>query len=125
ALPAWSLGVLLFSGRLISGYFQLSALKRRGTPAPETIRSAVHNLAARMGLTRTVRVLMSTLTDAPGVAGFLRPVILLPVSSLSGLTTQQLEVILAHELAHIWRYDPLVNALQILIETLLFYHPTV
>jgi TonB family protein len=38
---------------------------------------------------------------------------------------QQLEVILAHELAHIRRYDPLMNALQILIETLLFYHPAV
>lgn len=124
-LPAWSLGVLLFSLRLIWGCCQLSALKRRGTPLPDAIRHAVDNLAARTGLKRKIRVLLSTLTETPGIVGFLRPVILLPISSLSGLTPQQLEVILAHEMAHIRRYDHLVNAVQILIETLLFYHPAV
>ena len=125
ALPAWSLGVLLFSFRLTFGCWQLSMLKRRGIQAPESVRAMVDNLAARMGLPHTVRVLMSTLTDAPSVVGFLRPIILLPVSSLSGLSPLQLEAILAHELAHILRYDALVNALQIFVETLLFYHPAV
>jgi hypothetical protein len=50
---------------------------------------------------------------------------LLPVSALAGLSPQQLEAILAHELAHIRRHDYLVNLLQTLVETLLFYHPAV
>ena len=50
---------------------------------------------------------------------------LLPASALAGLSPQQLEAILAHELAHIRRHDYLVNLLQTLVETLLFYHPAV
>jgi HEAT repeat protein len=59
------------------------------------------------------------------VVGWLRPVILLPASALTGLTPQQLEAIIAHELAHIRRHDYLINLLQAVIETLLFYHPAV
>ena len=55
----------------------------------------------------------------------MKPVVLLPASALAGLTPQQLEAILAHELAHIRRHDYLVNLLQTLVETLLFYHPAV
>jgi HEAT repeat protein len=59
------------------------------------------------------------------VVGWLRPVILLPASALTGLSPQQLEAILAHELAHIRRHDYLINLLQAVVETLLFYHPAV
>ena len=55
----------------------------------------------------------------------MKPVILLPVSALAGLSTTQVEAIMAHELAHIRRHDYLVNLLQTLLETLLFYHPAV
>src|SRR5262249_26688490 len=61
----------------------------------------------------------------PMVIGWLRPVILLPASAMTGLTPQQLEAIIAHELAHIRRHDYLINLLQAVIETLLFYHPAV
>ena len=61
----------------------------------------------------------------PAVIGWLRPVILLPASCLIGLTPGQLESILAHELAHIRRHDYLINLLQNVVETLLFYHPAV
>jgi hypothetical protein len=61
----------------------------------------------------------------PTVIGWLRPVVLLPIASLSGLTTQQIEMILAHELAHIRRHDFIVNLMQAVVETLLFYHPAV
>ena len=52
-----------------------------------------------------------------------RCVILLPISTLSGLSREQIEMILAHELAHIRRHDFFVNLLQATVETLLFYHP--
>src|SRR4029434_68939 len=57
--------------------------------------------------------------------GRLRPVLLLPAASLAGLTPQQLEAVLAHELAHIRRHDYLGNVFQTLVEALLFYHPAV
>jgi hypothetical protein len=61
----------------------------------------------------------------PTVIGWLRPVILLPASTLTGLSAAQIEALLAHELAHIRRYDYLINLLQTAVETLLFYHPAV
>ena len=57
--------------------------------------------------------------------GWIRPIVLLPVSALTGLTEAQLRAVIAHELAHIRRHDSLVNLLQILVETLLFYHPAI
>src|SRR5262249_56001468 len=42
-----------------------------------------------------------------------------------GLTADQLSALLTHELAHIRRFDLVVNLLQRVIETLLFFHPAV
>jgi LysM repeat protein len=67
----------------------------------------------------------SALVQIPTVVGWLRPVILLPASALTGLNSQQLEAVLAHELAHINRYDYLVNMLQTVVEIFGFYHPAV
>lgn len=61
----------------------------------------------------------------PTVIGWSKPVILLPATALSGLSAQQLEALLAHELAHVRRNDYVINLLQALIETLLFDHPAV
>ena len=55
--------------------------------------------------------------------GWLRPVVLLPVFALTGLSEEQFRAVIAHELAHIRRHDLLVNLFQMLVETLLFYHP--
>ena len=125
AVPVWSLGVLLFSMRLAWGCKQVSSLRRRGTPAEAPVLATVASLAARLGLTRRVYVLITSVADGPSVVGWIRPVVLLPSATLLGLTPEQLETVLAHELAHIRRHDYLVNVLQILVETLLFYHPAV
>ncbi len=61
----------------------------------------------------------------PSLIGWIRPVVLLPTSALAGLTPEQLDAVLAHELAHLRRHDYVINLLQAVIETLLFYHPAV
>src|SRR5580693_3237844 len=125
ALPAWSLGVLLFSARLVLGYTHAFTMGRRGNPAGDSVIGMVTRLSRAMGVHRPIRVLISCITDTPSVVGWLRPVILLPAATLMGLTPFQLEAIVAHEIGHIKRYDYLVNMLQMLAETLLFYHPAV
>jgi len=125
ALPLWSAGVVLFSIRLMWGIGEVSAWRSKGTPGDETLRGIVAGLADRMGIRRRVDVLISSLADAPGMIGWLRPVLLVPAATVAGLTTEQLESILAHELAHIRRHDYLVNIGQMIVETLLFYHPAV
>jgi GWxTD domain-containing protein len=72
-----------------------------------------------------VALLESCLTDTPVLIGYLRPVVLLPLGCLAGLSTAQVECILLHELAHVARHDYLVNLLQSVVEGLLFYHPAV
>ena len=85
----------------------------------------LHALSARLGVKQVVRLLESSLVEVPTVIGWLKPVILLPIATVNSLTVSQLEAILAHELAHIRRADYVVNVLQSVIETLLFYHPAV
>jgi len=125
-LLAWLGGVVALSLRLASGWLVTQQLGRVGTSSvPEACRAAVARLAARLRITRPVRVLESAVVQVPAVIGWLSPVILLPASALTGLTPLQLDALLAHELAHVRRYDYLVNLIQAVIETLLFYHPAV
>ena len=130
ALPwivvAWLAGVVILSIRLASGWLVTRRLITTGTrPVPQACRVALARLVVRLRVTRPVRLLESAVIQVPAVIGWLRPVVLLPASALTGLTPLQLDALLAHELAHIRRYDYLVNLLQSAIETLLFYHPVV
>lgn len=125
ALPVWSIGVLLFSVRLACGCARLATIRRCAGPADASVLEIVARLSIRMAVHRPVRLLISMGVDGPAVVGWLRPMILLPPSALLGLTPQQLEAVLAHEMAHIRRHDYFVNLLQTLAETLLFYHPVV
>jgi uncharacterized protein (TIGR03435 family) len=70
-------------------------------------------------------LLVSALVQVPTVVGWLRPVVLVPVGALGGLPAEHLEALLLHELAHIRRHDYLINILQSVAESLLFYHPAV
>jgi TonB family protein len=95
------------------------------SPLTPAWQQRVQRLIGSLGVRTAVRAVQSARVHVPMVVGWLRPVILVPVSAMSGLTTWQLELILMHELAHVRRYDHLVNLLQVVIETLLFYHPVV
>jgi hypothetical protein len=72
-----------------------------------------------------VRIAKSALAGTPSVIGWLQPVILVPAAAFAGMDPEQLEALLAHELAHIRRHDYIVNLIQSAAETLLFYHPAV
>ncbi|MEM7385671.1 MAG: M56 family metallopeptidase [Verrucomicrobiota bacterium] len=100
-------------------------LKRHLNPAPQRVVDCLEGLQTTMGIARKVTVALSSKVSIPCVIGAFRPVILLPVAALTGLSQSQLQALLAHELAHIRRHDYLVNWLQAFVETLLFFHPAV
>ena len=126
ALSVWFAGVLVLSLRFLGGLRTANHLTRRGTrPAAPEWQEILSHLAARLRITRPVRLLESALVEVPTAIGFFRPAILLPASVFTGLPTRGLEALIAHELAHIRRHDYLVNLLQAVAETLLFYHPAV
>jgi beta-lactamase regulating signal transducer with metallopeptidase domain len=122
----WLTGVLLLSVRLLFGWLRAHSIAKKNATeaAPEWQRSA-RRLAHALKLRRAVQLLESAAVEVPTVIGWLRPVVLLPATSLTGLSTEQMEMILAHELAHIRRNDFFVNLMQAVVETLLFYHPAV
>ncbi|HEV3049173.1 MAG TPA: M56 family metallopeptidase, partial [Longimicrobium sp.] len=125
-VAAWLAGVALGALRLAGAWVCVQRMVRVGTrPAPRALADAARRLASALGVRRSVAVLASTLVHVPTVVGWLRPVILVPVSALTGLTPRQVELLVLHELAHIRRHDYLVNLLQSVCETLLFYHPAV
>ena len=124
-VPLWLGGVVLLSARLALAWVGVARLRRARTlPVSEAVdRSVSPMLAARLQIGRAVRVVQSAAVQVPLVVGWLRPIVMLPASALTGLSPAQLESIIAHELAHVRRHDYLVNALQSVAEVLLYYHP--
>jgi hypothetical protein len=84
-----------------------------------------HKVGRKLEMNFAVQLLTSALVEVPTVIGWLRPAAIVPFGCLAGLSKTQIEALLAHELAHIKRHDYLVNALQMLTETMFFYHPLV
>ncbi len=127
AVGLWLLGVAAMSLRLASGWAWLQWLRRRPdtVPAADDIQLRLLRLCQRMNLASNIRILLCEKVPGPTVMGWLRPVILLPPAALLGLPVEQMELVLAHELAHILRHDFAINLLQSCVEVLLFYHPAV
>jgi len=123
---AWLVGVLALSVRHLRGWLRVQKLRTTGTqPMGRRIRETLHRLCQRLSIPFAVLARKSSLIAEPVTLGWIRPVILLPASVVTGLSPEQLEAVLVHELAHVRRYDYLVNLIQTVVETLLFYHPAV
>lgn len=130
ALPrvvlVWLIGVALLSSRLLMTWLRTQRLARNAARAAnDEWHRIVGQLAHAMRLRRAVKLVESAAVEVPAVIGWLRPIVLLPASTLTGLAPKQIEMVLAHELAHIRRHDFVVNLLQAVVETLMFYHPAV
>jgi uncharacterized protein (TIGR03435 family) len=125
-VAVWLIGSLVLSIRLIGGCVVAARFRsQRVTAPPLEWRNALDSLITRTRLSLPVRLLVSGFVQTPVVVGWLKPAILLPASAVTGLAPEHIQALLAHELAHIRRHDYLVNVLQRVTETLLFYHPAV
>ncbi len=125
-LACWAAGVSWYATKMLLAWLSLQYLQRTQVHAtPQWVARQVDALMAQMSITRRVRIIVSGVIQTPMTAGWLRPVIILPVNLLTGMQIDQFRLLLAHELAHIQRHDYAVNVLQNLVRILLFYHPTV
>jgi beta-lactamase regulating signal transducer with metallopeptidase domain len=121
----WLAGIVLLSARLGLGWLRLRQLTRDVAPVgPEWERTFAH-LCGTLGLRKAVRLFSTAHLQTPAVLGWWKPVVLLPLARMNGLTPAQVEALLAHELAHVRRHDYAVNILQSVVEVALFYHPAV
>jgi beta-lactamase regulating signal transducer with metallopeptidase domain len=112
--------------RALHGWWQIRRVHAAAMACdPSRWQAAADRLSRRLHLSTIVRVVEVRSLDVPAVVGWLRPVVLLPIAAIAGLPLPQVEAILAHELAHVRRHDYVVNLLQRLAESVLFYHPAV
>ena len=121
----WFVGVTTMLLRSALQWNGARMLSRSNTLAAPHLRKTLNALIARLEIWQKVEVRFSRLVNVPTLVGWLKPVVLLPPAIISGLNARELELILLHELVHIKRYDFLVNVIQTVIESLLFYHPCV
>lgn len=124
--PVWLAGVIYLSLSFAVELTKVHGLPHDSViPADDSVQKLFEAIERRMGMAPRSRLLVSMKVDVPMVIGWMKPVVLLPLSLVNGLSTEQLEMLLAHELAHIRRQDYLVNLFQTFIEILLFFHPCV
>ncbi|WP_206483113.1 M56 family metallopeptidase [Thalassotalea sp. G2M2-11] len=122
----WLATVGLLSSKLLIELYNVNRLPQVASMAPtQELTERFAELVRKVGLRKTPRLLISLQTDIPMALGWLKPVVLIPASMLSGLTPAQLDMLILHELAHVRRHDYLVNFIQTIVETLLFFHPAV
>jgi len=121
----WAGGVLAMGGRIVWQWRALMRLTQSWAESSVELDAALLSLKKRFAILQRVRVLVSERVDTPMLVGWLRPVVLLPTAVVLGFPRQQIELIVAHELCHLRRYDHLVNFAQVLVETVFFYHPVV
>lgn len=122
----WLAGVLVLSVRSFGGWWFLQRLRKSAlAEVPIAVRTAFSKVSAKLGITRSIDVRICEVISGPMTIGILRALVLLPVSTLLALSPEQLEVVLAHELAHVRRADYFWNLIQTMVETLLFFHPAV
>jgi len=122
----WLTIITLLASKLLRGISTVNRLPLQGAFAPsDKLQNRFELLVKQIQLTITPKLLISLKVDVPMAIGWLKPVVLLPANMISGLSSIQLEMLILHELAHIKRYDYLVNFLQTLVEILLFFHPGV
>jgi beta-lactamase regulating signal transducer with metallopeptidase domain len=126
AMGLWLLGAIAMLLRAIGVMMGGGRLQKRCVPVEdEAILASIEPLRQQMRIGRRVRVVTGEHLSVPGVVGCLWPTLLLPASLVSGVPTDDLQAILAHELAHIKRFDYLANFFQMVIEALLFFNPSV
>ena len=128
----WALGMSFFSLRMLLGLLWLRRLQQHPAALHSELAAAhaqwqhkLSRMAQGFGLTRTVSLRLVQELDSPVTAGWWRPVVFVPAALLTGMPPDFLEALLAHELAHVKRFDYVINLMQSAIETVLFYHPAV
>ena len=121
----WIAGVVTLSVWHVAGWWISQRFRSQGEVATQAINSKAKQLAKQMVIARDVLVRTTEKLASPMVLGVVKPIVIVPSSIITGLTSDELEAVLAHELAHVKRHDYVVNLLQSVVETLLFYHPAV
>ena len=124
-LLGWLAGVMVMSGRLALGFLGVRLLLGTRRPPSSDLLACAGQLGKRLGMRSLPEISLSERLGEAIVVGLWRPVILLPLAWAVETPPDVLAAVIAHELAHVRRWDLWVSLAQRVLETLLFYHPAV
>ncbi|ERJ58480.1 M56 family metallopeptidase [Sphingobacterium paucimobilis] len=123
-VPLYLLGILVQSILCANSYLRIKNLKRISNfPVPHTWQQRFYDSIISLGITKDVKLLLSEAIYEPLAMGFFKPVIIFPVAYVNKMSLSEVEALLLHELAHIKRNDYLLNMINIILETILFFNP--
>jgi bla regulator protein blaR1 len=122
----WFAGVMMLSIRFMGGIWAISRLRGSASnDITEEWKTRLASLSGSLGIRRIVQMAESAKVTVPMTAGWLKPIILLPVGMLTNLPPSHVEMILLHELSHIRRHDYFMNVMQGIVEIMFFFHPAI
>ena len=122
----WFLVICAKSTRFMVDIRTLMQIRTRQVYHAGTMLSEkVEHLALQYGIKQKIQILQSGLIKVPMVLGHFKPLILVPLGLINGLSMEEVDAILSHEMAHIKRRDYLVNIFQSIAEILFFFNPAV
>ncbi|MFC2151113.1 M56 family metallopeptidase [Bacteroidota bacterium] len=122
----WIIGVFVFTLKFILSFLYTSRLRSKSlNKITEQWFSRFKKIEKQLKIRKTVKYIESKFVKIPLVLGYFKPVVVIPIEMLTGMPSNQIEAIIAHELAHIRRNDYILNVLQTIIETVFFFHPAI
>lgn len=122
----WLLGMVILMIRLLGGLFYTHRLRTTQLePITGEWLNIIEETIIKLRVTIPLEASFSKIARSPMTLGIIKPILLFPASSITGLSTKQIESIVAHEIAHVIRHDYLFNILQSIVEIVFFYHPAI
>ena len=122
-LAVWGLGVAIQLLRTIRDLTATRALLRGESVKSAALQTSLARVVELLQIRRRFQVVVSATQAGPFVFGLWKPTLVLPAALIAGLTPDQLEAVLLHELAHLRRYDDVINFIQLLVEAVFFFNP--
>jgi beta-lactamase regulating signal transducer with metallopeptidase domain len=122
----WLIGMFVFILKFVFSYLYTNRFKKLKTNSlSQKWMNNFKVLEQKLQLKKKINYIESAIIKVPFVLGYLKPFVVIPTELLTGMPSNQIEAIVAHELAHIRRNDYIINVLQTIIETVFFFHPAV
>lgn len=121
----WLIGSVIILTRLVAGLWFVNRIKKHTVLLTGYWNEKLRTFAENLRVNRIVLLGESAYTTIPIVLGHVKPLIILPLGMLSGLSASQVEAIFMHELAHVKRNDYLTHIFQLIIESVFFFNPCV
>jgi len=125
-LAIYICGLMYFIGRLAWGLWMARQMRRCAEPLPQRslpFSSGEGKLERHRDLSTSVEIAISSMVSGPVTVGIRRRVLLLPPGFLDHVSEVDLAATLAHELAHIRRWDFAKNLFYGFFSLLVAYHP--